>query len=236
MPEIRLITFDLDNTLWDVGQVIRHAEATMNAWLDAEVPAYRETIQSEDLMVLRERIAKDRPELRHDVSAFRREVLFQGMRRLGHADGEARRLAEGAFAVFFAARQEVEFYEHALETLAHLQARYPLAALTNGNAHVSSIGLDRYFSFALSSADVQASKPAPDIFHAALEEAGVRPDEAIHVGDHLVDDVHGAGSVGMHTIWVKHGARGDTVGHTQPSATVERLKDLPEAVVRIHEG
>ncbi|MEM8767692.1 MAG: HAD-IA family hydrolase [Pseudomonadota bacterium] len=236
MPEIRLITFDLDNTLWDVGQVIRYAEATMNSWLDREVPAYRQRIQSEDLMALRERIASDRPELRHDVSAFRREVLFQGMRTLGHEEQDARRLAEEAFNVFFTARQKVEFYEHALETLAQLQERYLLAALSNGNAHVESIGLDRYFSFALSSADVQASKPAPDMFHAALEEAGVRPDEAIHVGDHLVDDIHGAGSVGMHTIWVKHGARGDTVAHTQPSATVERLKDLPEAVVRIHEG
>ena len=33
MPRIRFITFDLDNTLWDVGTVIRRAEASMNAWL-----------------------------------------------------------------------------------------------------------------------------------------------------------------------------------------------------------
>ena len=38
MAEIRLITFDLDNTLWDVGQVIRHAETQMQAWLDEVVP------------------------------------------------------------------------------------------------------------------------------------------------------------------------------------------------------
>ena len=38
MPDVKLITFDLDNTLWDVDSVIRKAESSLRAWLLDEVP------------------------------------------------------------------------------------------------------------------------------------------------------------------------------------------------------
>ncbi len=234
MADIRLITFDLDNTLWDVNQVIRHAEEQMNAWLDEHVPEYRERVTADVAMDIRREVLSDKPSYGHDVSALRREVLFNGMQRLGMNTADARTRAEAAFLAFFDARQQVVFFEHALEALAHLAQSYQLAALTNGNAQVEKIGLDRYFSFAFSAADVSASKPAPDIFHAALDRAGVEADESIHVGDNLLDDIHGAGSVGMHTIWVKHSSQKGTVAHTQPSETVEHLRDLAGAVQRIH--
>lgn len=239
MADIRLITFDLDNTLWDVGLVIRHAESVMNAWLDERVPEYRLRLDSSAVLALRETVVRERPELGHDVSALREEILYRGMRQLGMSEAAARAEAAAAFASFFEARQQVVFFEAALESLAELSRDYPLAALTNGNADVARIGLDRYFRFALSAADVRASKPAPDIFHAALDTAGVRPDEAIHVGDNLVDDIGGAGAVGMHTIWVKHGAAADDSGDgttARPTAVVGHLRDLPGAVQGIHHG
>jgi len=238
MADIRLITFDLDNTLWDVGQVIRHAEQAMNAWLDEAVPEYRQQVTPDALMEIREQVVNRNPAFGHDVSALREAVLQEGMRRTGLTEREAREQARSAFLVFFEARQQVVFFEHALETLDALAGTYQLAALTNGNAHVEKIGLDRYFSFAFSSADVSASKPAPDIFHAALDRAGVSALESIHVGDNLVDDIHGAGSVGMHTIWVQHPGQVEGKVHTQPSQTVsvERLSDLTEAVRRIHQN
>ena len=236
MAEIHLITFDLDNTLWDVGRVIRHAEAEMYAWLDERLPDYQQTMTRDVLLDIRRQAVADDERLSHDVSALRTEVLYRGMMKTGMNSAEARKLAEGAFAVFFDARQQVVFFDHALETLTELAGSYQLAALTNGNAHVRKMGLDRYFNFAYSSADVSASKPAPDIFHAALDRAGVEAHEAIHVGDHLLDDIHGAGSVGMHTIWVKHPAQDASVTHTQPTQTIERLRDLTAAVRRIQDG
>ncbi len=238
MADIRLITFDLDNTLWDVGTVIRHAEQKMWGWLDESVPEYRQVMTQDMLQEVRSEIVSKQPELGHDVSALRESVLVEGMRRTGMKDRDARKQGRAAFLVFYEARQQVVFFEHALESLEALAGSYQLAALTNGNAHVEKIGLDRYFSFAFSSADVSASKPAPDIFHAALDRAGVAAFESIHVGDHLVDDIHGAGSVGMHTIWVQHPGREEGEVTTQPTQTVpvERLSELTEAVKRIHQA
>lgn len=233
MADIHLITFDLDNTLWDVGTVIRHAEQTMNDWLEESVPEYLALMTPEVRDEIRQAVIARYPALAHDVSRLREAVLRAGMRRLGMSSADASKTARKAFLVFFEARQEVIFFEHALETLDHLVGRYQLAALTNGNAHIGRIGLDRYFSFALSAADVAASKPAPDIFHAALDRAGVGAGESIHIGDHLVDDIHGAGSVGMHTIWVNLPGRHPIEAgedHTPPTQVVDCLSQLPDAV------
>jgi FMN phosphatase YigB (HAD superfamily) len=43
-------------------------------------------------------------------------------------------------------------------------------------------------------------KPAPQIFEAALEALGVRPEEALHVGDLRRTDVTGAAALGMRTV------------------------------------
>ena len=49
----------------------------------------------------------------------------------------------------------------------------------------------------IDSAVVGAAKPDPRIFHAALARAGVAPDEAVHVGDTLANDVAGARAAGI---------------------------------------
>jgi putative hydrolase of the HAD superfamily len=50
------------------------------------------------------------------------------------------------------------------------------------------------------SSEVGKRKPHPAIFERALAEVGVRPDEALFVGDRLDADVVGASNVGMRTV------------------------------------
>lgn len=63
------------------------------------------------------------------------------------------------------------------------------------------LGLDKYFQAIVSADEVGISKPAPEPFMAALERVGVEPGNALHIGDHPSDDVHGARSVGMASLW-----------------------------------
>ncbi len=63
-------------------------------------------------------------------------------------------------------------------------------------------GIGSYLRGAYSAADVGASKPDPRMFLTALADLEVAAHQAVHVGDHLVDDVHGARQAGMHSIWV----------------------------------
>jgi HAD superfamily hydrolase (TIGR01549 family) len=60
--------------------------------------------------------------------------------------------------------------------------------------------LDLFETFAISCDDGWL-KPAPQIFRKALDELGVRPEEAVMVGDSLRADVAGAKALGMIAVW-----------------------------------
>jgi putative hydrolase of the HAD superfamily len=84
------------------------------------------------------------------------------------------------------------------------------------------LGLARLLDGIVTSAAAGARKPAPEIFTQALELAGARPEEAIHVGDSLVEDVGGARAAGIAPILIRRGA-----GEAVPVRTIESLTELP---------
>ena len=225
MPRLRVITFDLDNTLWNVRTVIGGAERRLVAWLDAETPAaaaiYR---NSTDVMAMRSRLIDEQPQLAHDISSLRVAILHQVMRQSGHGEVQARQLAARAFEVLIEARHDIEFFDGALSALANLSRRYALGSLTNGNADPKRLKLDRYFSFSFCAADVGASKPAPELFEAALRHTGAAPHEVAHIGDHPIDDIAAAAHMGLHTIWFNGPVQREM---REESASVDLRTGLP---------
>ena len=202
MSRIKLVTLDLDNTLWDVDSIIVQAEADMVAWLETHVPECLPLYRSDTLVEVRNDVFTQHKDRAHDLSFMRTAVLETLMQRAGYAEAEAGRLARQAFAVFFEGRNRVELFPGAEDMLETLTGRYALYALTNGNADIEKAGLAAYFQGAFSSADVGVKKPHARMFEAPLLHVDVAAHEAVHVGDHLVDDVQGAAGVGMHTVWV----------------------------------
>ncbi len=231
MPRIDVVTFDLDNTLWDVDSVIRNAERVTREWFDARVPEVNATLSAEHLAEIRRRIIVERPELAHNLSRIRQAVFEQAIRDAGRDAGEARTLADEAFQLFLVERHKVAFYDDAIEVLEQLAQRRQLGALTNGNADIARLGLDRFFRFAFSAADVGAPKPAPQMFRAALARAEVEAHQMIHVGDNPVDDIRGAHDVGIATIWINLDGR--NVESPPATRTVHRLGDIPNAIDEI---
>lgn len=230
MADVKLITFDLDNTLWDVHSVIRNAENSLRAWLQDEIPDVVTSYSPEVMGELRDEVLAENPGWRHDLSRLRQELLYRAIRRSGYGEREARQHARRAFAVFLEARHEVEFFDGALEVLEALARDFVLGALTNGNADFRKLQLDRFFTFGYSAATVGVGKPAPDIFLAALRHVSARAPEAIHVGDHLEDDIRGASEVGLHTIWVNLGQEPRPEDAAEPSHTVHQVDHVPHAV------
>ena len=45
-------------------------------------------------------------------------------------------------------------------------------------------------------------KPCREIFEKALEVAGCKPEEAVHIGDSVVSDVEGASTVGIQPVLI----------------------------------
>jgi putative hydrolase of the HAD superfamily len=61
-------------------------------------------------------------------------------------------------------------------------------------------GIREYFATTVYSADLGHAKPRPEPFIAALKTLGVRPEEALHVGDNERTDVRGALAAGMRAV------------------------------------
>ncbi|XOV83921.1 MAG: HAD family hydrolase [bacterium] len=228
MGRIKLITLDLDNTLWDVDSIIMKAEAMLQAWLRENVPDALQHYEPDNLNRLRQDVFARHADKAHDLSFMRTQILFEIMRQTGLAQNEARLQAQAAFDVFFEGRNQVVLFDGALDMLRALKQNFDVIALTNGNANIQRTGLADFFSGAYSAADVGNKKPHPAMFEAPLSALQLKPDQAIHVGDHLIDDIQGAEDVGMHSIWVN--LTGAQAAGVTPSREVRHLDAVTEAV------
>jgi putative hydrolase of the HAD superfamily len=111
-------------------------------------------------------------------------------------------------------------------TLARLKAQdLELGIISNFDSRLFTVmrglGIADAFDTVTISSLAQAAKPAPKIFQLALEKHAVDPEEALHVGDSLRDDVEGARKAGLHAVLL------DREGKRQ-AAGVQRIASLDE--------
>ncbi|MEN9482647.1 MAG: hypothetical protein RJB37_527 [Pseudomonadota bacterium] len=196
---IAALTLDLDDTLWPVLPTLLRAEAVLQDWLRTHAPATAAAFDVPTLQRLRGEVARRHPELAHDLTALRLITLREALASVG--DDPA--LAEPAFDVFFAERQQVQWYADVRPALERLAARFPLLALSNGNAELAATGLSAYFTGAVSARGCGVAKPAPHIFAVACAQLQCTVGQVMHVGDDWRLDVVGARQAGLHTAWIR---------------------------------
>jgi putative hydrolase of the HAD superfamily len=117
-------------------------------------------------------------------------------------------------------------YAEVLGVLAALRARGArLVVVSNWDVSLhemlTTTGLGAHVDGAITSAEVGAAKPAPEIFAAALGIAGVPAADAVHAGDTVAADVEGARRAGLVPVFVDRAGTGPSV----PDGTVV-LSDL----------
>ncbi len=227
---IRLITFDLDDTLWDVRPALEAAEDAQWSYLNARYPSLAlAATPRKEISKLRQVLLAERPELIHRISLFRQAFIEQLLRHHGVPDEEAVSAASEAFAAFISRRHDVTLYPNAHSVLATLGGQFQLGALTNGNADVRQTQIGSYFDYAWRAEEFGLSKPDPALFHKAFEQAGVSADQVIHVGDCHNNDVSGAILAGAKAIWFDPEGSASEIA----SGVVQRLCDLPNAIKRL---
>lgn len=201
MP-LQLICLDLDNTLWPVEPVIAHAETETWRWLSGHAPEVAaRLVDSQTLRSRRLALLTARPDYLNNLTALRRDATLQSMLDSGVAEPIARELAQQALNVFLEHRNAVTFFPDVEAVLTRLAGRYRLAAISNGNADLSRIGVAHWFDLVLSAEKVGRAKPDPAMFVRALTETGVAAHHAVHIGDHPEQDVQAARDHGMAAIW-----------------------------------
>jgi len=132
---------------------------------------------------------------------------------------------------------------HLDEVLAGLKQRgYKLGVITNTvtsrEEHVRialrKIGCEQYFDAVVTSVDMCCNKPDKKIFSTAQKRLGVKPEEAVMVGNQVLTDVVGGNRIGMRTILLKWNQRYPekiTSPEEQPAYIIKSLEDLPRILV-----
>lgn len=141
------------------------------------------------------------------VRARRFALLF---REMGVDTGSPKSLRELAKDCEYRLKKRLpdlgQGYDGAAEALEELrQGGHQLHLITNGVSEpqerkVAALGLSHFFTVSMTSDRAGAYKPSPEIFTAALREAGALPQDSL-VGDSLLRDVLGGQGVGMRTAW-----------------------------------
>lgn len=124
LDEIRVISFDLDDTLWAIDPVIERANSVLFAWLAARYPAITQGHTPASLHEVCLRFMRARPHLKHDLTQMRKDFLRSLGREARIAEGDMGDFAEEAFAVFFAARNTVTLFPEVESVLERLTQRY----------------------------------------------------------------------------------------------------------------
>jgi len=228
----KAVFFDAGHTLLyahpDIGTVYAQATATFGVELAPErfaetfVPVFKETTRiysqtrtasdSQDLEMWRDitrRIYDRLPPL----SGIRFDAWFETLYRR------------------FGAPEVWRFYDDVEGVLTALRARgLTIGVVSNWDTRLKSIcdrlGLTRLVDFIVISAEVGVRKPDPGIFRMALKKAGVRPEEAIHVGDLPEEDAEGARRAGITPLLIDRRKRITPAAASSDVRVVTSLDDL----------
>lgn len=133
----------------------------------------------------------------------------------------------------FARPDAWEAYPEVPEVLADLHGRgFRLGVVANWDGRLprilAELGLARWLDAVVYSAALGVEKPHPRIFRAVCGELEVDPQEALHVGDRVREDVEGALAVGMEALLLVRRRPGKS---GPPEGDLSDLTPLPEIVV-----
>ncbi len=221
----RVISLDLDDTLWAIAPVIDAAETALLAWLREHHPR---AVRGHDLGSMREvraRVAERFAQRSHDMTFLRRRALAEHFAdAVDTPDRDA--AVDAAMEVFLGERNRVRLYDDVRPALERLRARYRLYALSNGNADLHRCGIADLFDGHVTAAAAGAAKPDPRIFGHLLREAGVRAADVLHIGDDPLADVVGATRAGMQAVWLNRTSRPWPDGLERPARIISTLADI----------
>jgi putative hydrolase of the HAD superfamily len=161
-------------------------------------PRITERLSLDDMRAARLQLAAREPHNAHDFTYLRIASLAQHARECGYDES----IAEEAFDVFFAARNQVDMFPDVLTALQRLRTRYALGSLSNGNADLGRIGVAELFDVSLNARSIGAAKPARRCFEHLVTALHLEAHQVIYVGDDPLLDVEAARAAGLRTAWM----------------------------------
>jgi HAD superfamily hydrolase (TIGR01549 family) len=129
---------------------------------------------------------------------------------------------------------------YALETLGFVDSRYRVGLISysgftigkNLRRILSGHKVLKFFDYTVFSDENGFNKPHKTMFRKALLGLGVKPHEAVHVGDLLQTDVAGAKASGMKAVWLNKGHRKEARQY-KPDYQIRELVELIDVLEKL---
>ena len=221
--KIKVLSFDLDDTLWPCLPTILKAEQALYRWLSDHVPDVTQKYSMQQLREKRRVLLDATPELSHNLTKLR----LHSFERLADEFGIRNDWIESAFDIFYEARQDVTLFDDVQPVLDNLCNSYSLVSLTNGNANTIKTGVDHWFDFSLNSEMIGKMKSEPDIYQQVQKLTNVQACQMVHIGDDPVNDISGAKLAGALAIRLNRDNKPWNLDSCEPDATIASLYELP---------
>ncbi|MCF2858562.1 HAD-IA family hydrolase [Pseudoalteromonas sp. SMS1] len=199
---VRVLSFDLDDTLYNNHPIILNAIRAMQDYLQS-IPAWANK-QGDYWLECRRHIGNTQPHLQDDVTTWRQVALRYGMSQLNLTKDEIERHSNNAYQAFAQARSNITVSDSVLAMLQQLAKKYTLIAITNGNVDVEKFNLAGVFERVYLAGPDGKAKPDAALFQRACQDLGVKPQQILHIGDSLDTDVQGANLAGCQSVWLNN--------------------------------
>ncbi|NNJ71957.1 MAG: HAD-IA family hydrolase [Enterobacterales bacterium] len=193
----KVLSFDLDDTLYDNTPVIYSAFARLYQYLCDNYPNIKQHYVSVDDFIASAALSRDRYPNVVDFQEIRHRHIADCLTESGYRDYDIK----AAYHVFFEARQAVNLFPGVLPTLHELSQSFRLVGISNGNAEPRRIGLGTLLAEHFNPHSCGFAKPDPQMYEWVCNKLAIEPQQLVHIGDCLTNDVAAAQAAGCQAIW-----------------------------------
>ncbi len=227
---IKLLTFDLDDTLWPCMITIMRTEELLHQWFSKHHPDIVQRYSIKQLRHKRQQLAQTHQHIAHDLTTLRKKSFLDLATEMHYSAEQEQQFIHDAFKLYTQERNRVSLYDDVIPTLEILSKHYQIAAVSNGNADIYRIGLGHLFDFSWSAANAGQQKPHPIVFNSLMANHQLHHSEIIHIGDDPLTDIEGARRSGIRAIWLNrdHIPWPETLN--SPFIEINQLNQLPAII------
>jgi FMN hydrolase / 5-amino-6-(5-phospho-D-ribitylamino)uracil phosphatase len=181
---LKVLSFDLDNALYDNTPVLANAEECASNYLKQQFNIQNKHFDINDFFQIRNQLLATKSIQYEDVSLLRRTALNLYCKQLKGSSSITRK----AFELFIHARSKADILPPISTMLQHLSKHFTLVSATNGNCDINQLSINRYFSQNYSASNGYRAKPHPQMLLKVADEFEVEPQQIMHIGDSLEKD------------------------------------------------
>ncbi|XP_077995562.1 N-acylneuraminate-9-phosphatase-like [Glandiceps talaboti] len=203
--DIKLLIFDLDNTLVETKNADKLAVQEVKKLLKQECPdndvdkvvcTYKKYLSETEID----------PENKLPVDEWRTKLWTKAISNGSPVSSD---LPAKVYTLWKETRlKNIYFTQEIKDLLERLRQKYKLALMTNGDSKVQSekvavSNAEAYFDSIIISGDYEHAKPHPSIYDVAFKQFSVSPKQCVMIGDNLKTDIAGGLNSGLYAnIWI----------------------------------